>query len=72
VGDVFTAPHWKIQQKVLWAKVWEETGRGKDRFSIWDLLADDKCSQVVLGFRSTTNVGRLVPPRLRKMRKVRY
>jgi hypothetical protein len=25
-------PHWKPQQKTLWAEVWKETGRGKIRF----------------------------------------
>jgi hypothetical protein len=34
--------------------------RGKDWFKIRD-LADDRCSQAVLDFLSTTDVGRLVP-----------
>jgi hypothetical protein len=41
--------------------IWEVTGRGKDRFTIRDLLADDRCSQAVLRLLSTTDIGRLVP-----------
>jgi len=52
---------WKQQQKVLWKEVWKETGRGKRRFAVRDLLADDRCSRVVLDFLSTTDVGRQVP-----------
>ena len=41
--------------------VLKETGRGKSRFTIRDLLADGRCSQSVLAFLSTTDTGRLVP-----------
>jgi hypothetical protein len=61
-------PEWKPQQKTLWAEVWKETGRGKSRFKIRDLLADDRCSQPVLDFLATTDVGKGVPPRLRTTR----
>jgi hypothetical protein len=54
-------PEWKEQQKGLWAEVWKETGRGKSRFKIRDLLADGRCSRAVLDFLSSTDVGRLVP-----------
>jgi hypothetical protein len=38
-GAVFkNCPHWKAQQNILWAEVLKETGRGKDRFKIRDLL----------------------------------
>jgi len=47
---------------VLWKEGWKETERGKRRFAIRDLLADDRCSKAVLDFLSTTEVGRLVPP----------
>jgi hypothetical protein len=47
-------PHWERQQKILWA---EDTGRGKDRFKIRDLFADERCNQAVLDFLSTTDVG---------------
>jgi hypothetical protein len=54
-GNVFkNCLHWKAQQKVLWAKVREETGRGKDRFTIRDLLADAGCSRAVLDFLATS------------------
>jgi len=36
-----TASKWKPQQKLQWAEVRKETGRGKDRFTIRDLLADE-------------------------------
>jgi hypothetical protein len=41
-------PRWKPQQKIPWAEVRKESGRGKDRFTIRDLLADTRCSQPVL------------------------
>jgi len=52
---------WKEQQKVLWKEAWKETGRGKSRLAIRDLLADDRCSRAVLDFLATTEIGRLVP-----------
>jgi hypothetical protein len=55
-------PQWKRQQKVLWAAVRKETGRGKDRFTIRDLFADSRCSQAILEFLSTTDVGRRAGP----------
>ena len=54
-------PEWKPQQKILWAEVKKETGRWKDRWKIRDLLADGRCSRVVLDFLSSTDVGRRVP-----------
>ena len=54
-------PEWKPQQKILWAGVKKETGRGKDRWKVRDLLADGGCVQAVLDFLSTTDVGRRVP-----------
>jgi len=35
-------PEWKSQQKILWVEVQEESGRGKSRFKIQDLLADGR------------------------------
>ena len=32
---------WKMQQKILWAEVRKETGKGKNRHKIRDLLADE-------------------------------
>jgi len=54
-------PEWKPQQKILWAEVKRETGKGKDRWNVRDLLADGRCSQAVLDFLSTADVGRRVP-----------
>jgi hypothetical protein len=54
-------PEWKPQQKDLWAEVKKETGRWKDRWKVRDLLADERCGRAVLGFLSTTDVGRRVP-----------
>jgi len=54
-------PRWKEQQKGLWKEVWKETGRGKRRFAISDLLADDRCIRAVLEFLANTDVGRLAP-----------
>jgi len=54
-------PEWKAQQKILWAEVRKETGRGKDRWKIRNLLADERCGRAVLDFLSTTDVGMRVP-----------
>jgi len=53
-------PEWKAQQKILWAEVRKETRRGKDRWKI-RVLADGRCSRVVLDFLATTDVGRRMP-----------
>jgi len=41
--------------------VWKETGKGKDRWKIRDLLADERYGQAVLDFLSTTDMGRRGP-----------
>jgi len=46
-------PEWKAQQKIPWPEVRKETGRGKSRSKIQDLLADGRCCQTVLDFLST-------------------
>jgi len=46
-----------MPQKILWAEVRKETGKWK----IQDLLADRRCSQAVLDFLTSTDVGRIVP-----------
>jgi len=48
-------------QKILWAEAKEESGRWKDRWKIWDLLADERCGRTVLDFLSSTDVRRRVP-----------
>jgi hypothetical protein len=54
-------PGWKTQEKILWAEVRKESGRGKDQFKIRDLFTNTRCSQLVLDFLSTTDVGRRGP-----------
>ena len=54
---------WKEKQKVLWAEVRRATGKGKNRFRIRDLLADERCTRPILGFLHTTAVGSRVGPR---------
>jgi len=51
-------PRWKDQQAQLWARVKEETKRGKRKWRVGDLLADERCSPAVLDFLRTTYVGR--------------
>jgi len=61
-------PQWKSQQKTLWATVLDETKKlpgptkGRDRTNIAELLADERCSQAVLVFLATTDVGRTSGP----------
>jgi len=52
---------WEAQQEILLAEVRKETGKGKGRWKIRDLLADERCGRVVLDFLSATDVGRRVP-----------
>ena len=54
-------PEWRAQQKTNWAEVKRETGRGKDRWKVRDLLADEKCGRAVLDFLATTDVGKRLP-----------
>jgi len=54
---------WKMQQKTLWAEVRRKTGKGKNRFRIRDLLADERCTRPVLDFLHTTGVGSMVGPK---------
>ena len=61
-------PQWKSQQKTLWATVLETTRklpgpiRSRGRTSIGELLAYKRCSQAVLTFLATTDVGRTSGP----------
>jgi len=50
-----------MPQKILLAEVQKETGRWKSRWKIQDLFADPRCSQTVLDFLSSTEVGKIVP-----------
>jgi len=53
-------PQWESQQKTLWTT--EETAPGQGPHSIAELLADERCSQAVLDFLATTDVGRTSGP----------
>jgi hypothetical protein len=64
-------PRWKLQQKTLWAEVRRDTGRGKNRCKIRDLLADERCTRAVLGFLRTTKVGRRTEDREQKEKNER-
>jgi len=46
----------------MWARVKEETKKGKQKWRVGDLLADDRCSPAVLDFLRSTHVGRTAPP----------
>ena len=54
-------PEWRTKQKALWEKVKKETGRWKSRWKIRDLFADPRCSQAILDYLASTQVGRRVP-----------
>jgi len=64
-GSIFSknCPQWRSQQKNLWATVLKEArklpgpARERRRTSIAGLLADERCSQAVLQFLATTDVG---------------
>ena len=53
---------WKPQQEIMWAEIWKKTGRGKNRFTIRDLLADVQCTGAILDFLRTTKVGARMGP----------
>ena len=53
---------WKDQQAQLWARVKAETRKGKRKWRVGDLLADERCSPAVLDFLRTAYVGRAAPP----------
>jgi len=54
-------PEWRAQQKVMWSTIKKETGRWKSRWKIRDLFADPRCSQAILDFLASTQVGRRAP-----------
>jgi len=49
---------WKKQQKILWKAVRVQTKRGRDRFRIADLFADERCTKAILEFLESTDVGK--------------
>jgi len=54
---------WKLQQKILWAEIRKKTGRGKPRFAIREMFADERCTGAIMDFLRTTKVGARVGPR---------
>jgi len=46
------------QQKILWAEVRRETGKGRYRFKARYLLADERCARSILDFLWGSGVGR--------------
>ena len=61
-------PQWKSQQRTLWSTVLETTRklpgptRGRTHTNIAELLADERCSQAVIQFLATTDVGKTAGP----------
>jgi len=47
---------------VVWARAKGATKRGKQKWRVGDLLADERCSPAVLDFLLSTHVGRTAPP----------
>jgi hypothetical protein len=66
-GAPVQGPHWKAQQKILWAEVSKETGRTKNRFKFRDPSEDERSSRAILAFFATADLGR----RLRRIPRVR-
>jgi len=54
-------PRWKKEQKDLWEEVWKETGRGRERWKVHELFAESGCSQSLLDFLASTDVGKIAP-----------
>jgi len=46
----------------MWARVKEVSKKGKQKWRVGDLLADERCSPAVLDFLRSTHVGRAAPP----------
>ena len=46
---------------MLWKAVRKQNKRGRDRFRMADLFADERCSKAVLRFLETTGVSKTVP-----------
>jgi len=53
---------WQSQQNAMWALVATETKCRKRRWKMVELFADERCSESILEFLRTTDVGRMVPP----------
>ena len=55
---------------MVWARVKEAAKRGKQKWRVGDLLADERCSPAVLDFMRSTHIGRTAH-RWRKIGTVR-
>jgi len=63
----------KPAAEILWAEVWEGTGRGKKRFKILDLSADERCARPIPDFLRSNGVKRRGSPTTQGRRpSVRY
>jgi len=63
-GHLFkNCDRWRPQQKIMLAAIRKKTGRGKNRFAIREMFADERCTGAVLDFLRTTKVGAMVGPR---------
>ena len=54
-------PKWRKQQRALWKEVRKETGKGRRWWNDHEPFADRRCSQAVLNFLASTEVGKTVP-----------
>jgi len=41
--------------------VWKETGKGRERWKVHELFAERTCSQALLDFLCSTDIGKIVP-----------
>ena len=54
-------PRWKKEQKDLWEEVWKETRKGREWWKVHELFAERTCSQALLDFLSSTDIGKIMP-----------
>jgi hypothetical protein len=50
--------HWRKPQDALWQAVKQASGRGKSNTSMKDLFGDSRCSETILQFLRSTEIGR--------------
>ena len=53
-------PRWKEEQRTLWEEVYKETGRGRWWWKAHKPFTESECSQTVLNFLTSTDVGKTV------------
>jgi len=54
-------PKWRKQQRTLRKEVWKETGKGRWWWKAHKLFTVRRCSQAVLNFLASPEVGKTVP-----------